>query len=165
MAKPVTKKELLDLSKKGYDKIIKMIDKMPPLERAKEWKTKDRDKNVRDVIYHLYAWHQLMLGWMRIFEEGGHPHLPKEGYTWDMLNELNHEIWLEAQMHDFNDTMLLFENSHNEAMYLIESLSQEAIFTPYYKVIKQPVIGLLDGCMAEHYQWAIEQLNKHNVKK
>lgn len=61
MDKPMNKKELLDMSDTRYLNIMTIISELSAKERVKEWKTKERDKNLRDLIYHLYAWHQLLL--------------------------------------------------------------------------------------------------------
>ncbi len=71
MDKPMNKKELLDMSDTRYLNIMTIISELSAKERVKEWKTKERDKNLRDLIYHLYAWHQLLLRWLKILGEGG----------------------------------------------------------------------------------------------
>lgn len=161
MDKPTTKEELISLSKKGFEQLMAIIDQLPAKERMKEWKVVQRDKNLRDVIYHLYAWHELLLHWMHILLEGGKPALPKEGYTWDNLDELNKDIWLEAQKHPLMDTLELFEISYNNAINIVHQLSDEQIFKPYFEAFNHPIIGLLDGCMNDHYQWALKQLKEN----
>lgn len=165
MDKPMNKKELLDMSDTRYLNIMTIISELSAKERVKEWKTKERDKNLRDLIYHLYAWHQLLLRWLKILGEGGKPALPKEGYTWDDLDALNHEIWLEAQQHPFMDTLERFEMSHQSCMAIIKELPEEAIFKPYYVQFSHPILSLVDGCMADHYHWALTKMNEHYTQK
>ncbi len=159
MLRPKTKDELIKMSQEGFRIIQQMIEELPARERVKTYHTKERDKNLRDILFHLHAWHRLLLKWFQIDAEGGHPVLPELGYTWDHLDELNREFWLEGQQHPFMDALELFENSHHTCMEFIQSLSEEAILTPHaFKFSKNPVMGLLDGCMADHYHWAIEQI-------
>ena len=71
MPRPKTKDDLLTAAKDNYDKLIKLIDGMSekelntPFDFSNEPSKKEahwsRDKNVRDVLIHLYEWHQLML--------------------------------------------------------------------------------------------------------
>lgn len=161
MEKPTTKQALLEMSQQGFNELMTILEDLSAKERIREWKTNERDKNMRDVIYHLHAWHELMLWWVQILLEGGKPELPKRGYTWDDLDELNHEIWLEAQKHPFMDALELFENSHNASMEVIQNLTDEHIFTPYFQAFNHAIIGLLDGCMNDHYQWAIKTVKLH----
>ncbi|MDR2356911.1 MAG: ClbS/DfsB family four-helix bundle protein [Oscillospiraceae bacterium] len=71
MARATTKSELLTAANVNFIKLFTLIDAMPASEQTasfcfdedtagKEthWK---RDKNIRDVLVHLYAWHQLLL--------------------------------------------------------------------------------------------------------
>jgi hypothetical protein len=161
MDKPTTKHALLASSQRGFDELMGMIEQLSAKDRVKEWKTLERDKNIRDVIYHLYAWHELMRTWLHILLEGGKPELPKRGYTWDDLDMLNHEIWLDAQKHPLMDALELFENSYQTCLEEVQTLSEEQIFTPYFKALNHPIIGLLDGCMSDHYQWALGLIKSH----
>ncbi len=141
--------------------MMKIIENLSAKERVKEWKTQERDKNLRDIIYHLHAWHLLMLSWLNVLTEGGKPIIPKEGYTWDTLDELNEDIWNEAQKHPLMDTLELFEKTHKQSMKEIKKLSDNQMFTPFFQTLNHPIIGLLDGCMNEHYIWALSKLNEH----
>lgn len=161
MGKPTTKKELISMSKKGFEHLMAIIDQLPAKERIKEWKTNSRDKNLRDMIYHLHAWHELLLHWIKVLKEGGKPALPKEEYSWDNLDELNHEIWLEAQKHPFMDALELFQDSYHSCMNEVKNLTEEQMFKPYFETLNHPIIGLLDGCMADHYEWGLKLLKEN----
>lgn len=162
MGKPMTKEELLSFSQKGFEEIKACIDQLSAKERLKEWKTSERDKNIRDVIYHLHAWHILLIKWLDVLLEGGRPELPASGYTWDHIDHLNHDLWLEAQKVTFMDTLERFDDSHNRCMRAIEGLSEDQIFKPSFAQFNRPIIGLIDGCMAEHYLWALTKIKTNN---
>ncbi len=71
MARPKTKNDLLQSNNENFEKLWKLIDSFsekefdtafdfsdnPKLKEA-HWQ---RDKNVRDVLIHLYEWHQLLI--------------------------------------------------------------------------------------------------------
>lgn len=74
MPRPTTKTELLNAGAENYEKLNKMISEMTKKEletpfdfsnslskKEAHWK---RDKNLRDVLVHLYEWHQLLLNWV-----------------------------------------------------------------------------------------------------
>lgn len=161
MSKPSTKKELLDTSKASFKALCKIVDNLSARERIKPWKTKSRDQNLRDLLYHLHAWHELMIHWVHIFEEGGKPIIPKDGYTWDELDELNHDFWQEAQQLPFMEVYERLNISYKMCYDSVKSLDEEKIFTAYYPSFQRPIISLLDGCMREHYQWALNEIKKH----
>lgn len=162
MYKPRTKKELLDTSHAQFNALCKIIEHLPAKERIKPWKTKSRDQNLRDLIYHLYAWHKLLINWISILEEGGKPVIPKMGYTWDDLDTLNYDLWLEAKHLPFMEVYECFIESYQACTKIVNTLDDERIFTPYYKMYNHPLISLIDGCMREHYLWAINEIQKHD---
>ncbi len=71
MPRPKTKEELVLASKGNYEKLNLLISQlsqeelMIPFDFSKDQKKKEahwkRDKNLRDVLIHLYEWHQLLL--------------------------------------------------------------------------------------------------------
>ena len=75
MARPTTKKDLIEASNSGYESLMAFIDSMTEQELATSFdfsgdeKKKEahwqRDKNLRDVLVHLHEWHNLTLDWCR----------------------------------------------------------------------------------------------------
>lgn len=70
MPRPTTKSDLLFAAKQNYEKLNLLISKMTEKELQTEFdfsedKKKEahwqRDKNLRDVLIHLYEWQQLLL--------------------------------------------------------------------------------------------------------
>ena len=74
MPRPKTKEELVLASKGNYEKLNLLISQLSeeelqtPFDFSKDQKKKEahwkRDKNLRDVLIHLYEWHQLLLNWV-----------------------------------------------------------------------------------------------------
>ena len=71
MPRPSTKEDLLKAADENYKTLMDFIDSMTekelntpfdfsgqPSKKEAHW---SRDKNVRDVLIHLYEWHQLLL--------------------------------------------------------------------------------------------------------
>lgn len=71
MPRPKTKEELVQASKENYEKLNLFIYKLSeeelqtPFDFSRDQKKKEahwkRDKNLRDVLIHLYKWQQLLL--------------------------------------------------------------------------------------------------------
>ena len=94
MARPKSKDELLEAANLEFSNLWKLIDSMTKEEQTSIFLFEDRDKNLRDVLAHLYEWRIMLENWHRIGTiEGGIPQVPGEGYTWKTLPDLNMKIW------------------------------------------------------------------------
>ena len=91
MPRPKTKEELLLAASKEYQKLWDLINALEEL-KLKEFQFEDRDRNVKDVLVHLFEWHQLAINWVRSNLEGTKtPFLP-EGYNWKTYPKMNVEF-------------------------------------------------------------------------
>ena len=74
MPRPATKTDLITAANEQFDKMWALIESMTeeefgipfdfgddPRDKEAHWK---RDKNLRDILVHLYEWHQLLLNWV-----------------------------------------------------------------------------------------------------
>lgn len=89
MARPKNKQDLIEAANQGYQQLHSRIMPMT-MEAQNELFQFDvtgkkeshwgRDKNIRDVLIHLYEWHQLLLQWIIANETGEcTPFLPEPG--------------------------------------------------------------------------------------
>ena len=106
MARPTTKADLLTAAAENYEKLNVMIDGMTEKEldtpfdfsasakKEAHWK---RDKNLRDILVHLYEWHQLLLTWVHANLRGDNwPFIPKP-YNWKTYGDMNVAFWKKHQ--------------------------------------------------------------------
>ncbi|MDR0542255.1 MAG: ClbS/DfsB family four-helix bundle protein [Dysgonamonadaceae bacterium] len=173
MARPTTKTDLLIAANGQFDKLWKLVDSMPEdLQNApfagnmaatgkeSHW---GRDKNLRDVLAHLYEWHQLLLNWINANQKGEQkPFLP-EPYNWRTYPGMNIEFWKKHQATPLIDAKEMLKTSHKEVMALIETFSNEELFAEK----SLPWIGnsILGGyCVSatsSHYDWAMKKIKIH----
>lgn len=103
MGRPTTKADLLEAAETNYRKLNELTDSMAerellvPFHFQKDEKRKEahwqRDKNLRDVLIHLYEWHKLLLEWAEANKQGeNRPFLP-EPYNWKNYGDMNMEFW------------------------------------------------------------------------
>ena len=118
MPRPKTKEDLLLAAKENFEKLQTLISKLSdeelntPFDFSQDAKKKEahwrRDKNVRDVLIHLYEWHQLLLNWVYSNQEGQEqPFLPAP-YNWRTYGELNLEFWKKHQKTSLKEATELF---------------------------------------------------------
>lgn len=173
MARPTTKPELIEAANAQFNKMWALIDAMSEEERAapfhfgsnfngKEahWK---RDKNLRDVLVHLYEWHQLLLNWVSANQNGkAEPFLPQP-YNWKTYGQMNVEFWEKHQNTPYPKAVEMLMESHAKAMALIDTFSSEELFTKkYFPWTGSSSLGsYCVSATASHYDWAIKKIKQH----
>ena len=129
MPRATSKPELLVSANEQFAKLWKLIDSMSDEEQNAAFLFEDRDKNLRDVLVHLYEWHLMMQSWHKIGTiEGGTPDVPGKGYTWKTLPDLNLKIWEKYQCTLLDEAKRLLCESHNMILALIEPHTNEELF-------------------------------------
>src|SRR5689334_1096422 len=113
MPRPTTKTDLVEAANEQFGKLWKLIDNMTEEEQNAAFQFEDRDKNLRDVLVHLYEWHKMVESWHKIGTlEGGIPDVPGTGYTWRTLPDLNMEIWKKYQNTPLSSAKEMLKESH-----------------------------------------------------
>jgi hypothetical protein len=160
MPRPTSKSELIEAASAGYDKLIGFVDDLPEEQRAREFDFEDRDRNVRDVLAHLVAWHRMMSRWYSEGMAGEKPAIPAPGHTFATTPALNQEIWEAAQSQSLEEARAEFEETHQEMMILIEAHSDEELFTKkHYRWTGSTSLGAyLISATSSHYDWALKKL-------
>lgn len=74
MARPTTKVDLLEAATKQCQRLMTVLNDLTEEEinGTFDWSNQkigkeahwDRDKNIKDVLIHLYEWHQLLIRWI-----------------------------------------------------------------------------------------------------
>lgn len=160
MPRPTTKTDLLEASRKNYETLLAFIDSLPPDAREKKYDLNGRDETISDVICHLYEWHLMMEKWYLEGMAGKKPAIPKEGYTWKTLPEMNRKIWEQYKGTSLKDALAFLKKSHKKMTALIEKHSNEELFTAK----KYPWTGTTSlgayfiSSTSSHYDWALKTI-------
>lgn len=176
MTRPQTKAELIAAATKTHDDLMTFIDSMSPKELTTPFdfstdtnKTEahwNRDKNLRDVLIHLYEWHQLLLTWISS-NLNGHPRpfLP-EPYNWKNYGEMNMMFWKKHQSTSLDKAKQLFERSYAKVIELVNQFSDAELFERgAYPWTGTPVLASsFISSTSSHYRWALKKLKAHRRK-
>lgn len=173
MVRPQTKENLMIAAKENFEKLNTLISKMSdkelttPFDFSKDEKKKEahwkRDKNLRDVLIHLYEWHQLILNWVESNQKGEEkPFLP-EPYNWRTYGDMNVEFWKKHQNTSLEDATRNLEKSHKDVLELAEKFTNEELFSrKIYKWVGGSTLGsYFVSTTSSHYDWAIKKLKVH----
>lgn len=178
MGRPVNKEELREAANANFSRLLEMIEnrteeeKNTPYDFSQDEKKKEahwrRDKNLRDVLVHLYEWHMLLLDWIKNREDGENRPFLMEGYNWKTYGEMNivfqkRGLWLTEEQ-----ALDKLKESHARVMAALETFSQEELFTKnVYPWAKGSAIGAyFISNTSSHYDWAMKKMKAHkkNVK-
>lgn len=163
MARATTKQDLIIAANEQFDKLWKLINSMTEEEQNDTFKFDDRDKNVRDVLIHLYEWHQLLLNWATANRTGEtKPFLPAP-YNWKTYPAMNVELWKKHQNTPYDASKTMLIESHAKVMALIETFSNEELFTKkYFPWTGTSSLGsYCVSTTSSHYDWAMKKIKMH----
>ena len=173
MPRPRNKEDLLIAAEENYEKLNEMIDSLTEAEMntpfdfsADEKKTEahwKRDKNVRDVLIHLYEWHQLMIHFVDENMDGKDTKFLPEEYTWRTIADMNQVFWKKHQSTSFKEARELLARSHAQVLEQIERFTNEQLFlSKVFPAVGGSVLGsYFVSSTSSHYDWAMKKLKAH----
>ena len=162
MPRPTTKAELLELSHANFQKLFTFIDGLSDEEQHATFPEGTMNRNVRDVLAHLHAWHELFFTWYQVGLAGQKPAMPAEGYTWKMTSQLNREIWKKCQAIPLAEIRHSLTASHAKVQAVIEAHTQIELFEKKrYSWTGSTSLGAyLISSTSSHYDWAYKLIKK-----
>lgn len=101
-AKTYYKNDLLIAAADNYKKLNELISNLTKrnlilLLISQKMKKKEahwkRDTNLRDILVHLYEWHQLILNWVHSNQNGKEKSFLPKPYNWKTYGDMNVEFW------------------------------------------------------------------------
>ena len=162
MPRPTTKADLIQAANDQFAKLWTLIDEMSDEEKSADIVPNERDKNVRDVLVHLYEWHCLLLNWIQTNTNGKPaPFLPAP-YNWKTYPQMNVVFWEKHQNTSYTDAETMLKKTHKEVLALIETFSNEALFSKgTFDWTGTTTLGsYCVSATSSHYDWAFKDIKK-----
>jgi len=162
MPRPTTKADLIQAANEQFAKLWTLIGEMSDKEKSADIVPNERDKNVRDVLVHLYEWHCLLLNWIRSnTNRNPAPFLPAP-YNWKTYPQMNVVFWEKHQNTSYTDAETMLKKTHKEVMALIETFSNEDLFSKgAFDWTGTTTLGsYCVSATSSHYDWAIKDIKK-----
>jgi len=125
--RPTSKHDLLEAIERERGKLDAVLATLTPEQMIEpgvvgEW-------SVKDVMAHLAEWERMALGWYRAGLRGEAPEVPAPGFKWNQTPQLNLAIFEKHRDRPLEEVVAWFRSSREEILGVIESLSEEDLFT------------------------------------
>ncbi len=173
MSRPTTKTDLITQATENYDKMNTLIlnlteqELSTPFDFTADEKKKEahwkRDYNLRDILIHLYEWHQLLLRWVQKNQNGDmKPFIPAP-YNWKTYSQMNLNFWKKHQNTSLESAKEMLQESHCQVVNLAKTFSNEELFSKgIYKWVGGSTLGsYFISATSSHYDWAMKKLKAH----
>jgi hypothetical protein len=162
MSRPKNKSDLLIQAKENYEILIQFVDSFSGEEREKDFPEGTLNRNIKDVLAHLHAWHLMVLDWYTVGMSGEKPHMPAKGYTWRTMPDLNREIQQRYAQVSLEDAKGLLRQSYSTVLKMIEMHSDQDLFTKqkYHWTGSTSLGAYLISATSSHYDWAYKLIRK-----
>ena len=166
MAVPRNKYELLKQSHDNFEKMNELINSYSDEERFVDFLPGTMNRNIRDVLAHLYHWHLMFINWYNIGMEGNKPEMPAKGYTWKNIKELNKNILKKYQNHKFEEVKNALDKSHSKLNSIIKNHTDEELFEKkrYQWTGSSSLATYIRSNTLSHYNWAYNIIRKGKKK-
>ena len=176
MGRATTKSDTITAAMSNYEKLNALITELTEKELSTifdftaDTKKKEahwgRDKNLRDVLIHLYEWHRLLIHWVQANRNGENKPFIPEPYNWKTYKDMNVEFWKKHQNTSLDNAKNMYQKSHAEVMKLAETFSNEELFSKgVYKWVGGSTLGsYFVSATASHYDWAMKKLKAHKKR-
>lgn len=163
MARAMTKADLQSSSEEHFTELWSLIGGMHDEMQNATFQFEDRDRNIRDILVHLYEWHQLLILWLTSNFAGVERSFLPAPYNWRTYPKMNLEIWKKHQNTTLVEAKALLKGSHEIVMKLIDKQSNEELYSKEaYKWVKNTTLGsYFVSNTSSHYVWAIKKIKKH----
>ncbi|QTQ13168.1 ClbS/DfsB family four-helix bundle protein [Treponema parvum] len=162
MPRPKTKSDLILAANAQFAKLWELIGGMSEEEKCADIFPNERDKNVRDVLVHLYEWHCLLLNWIKSNASGKSVAFLPEPYNWKTYPAMNVGFWKKHRGTPYVDAEQMLKKTHKDVMSLIETFSDDKLFSKgAFDWTGTTTLGsYCVSATSSHYDWAIKCLKK-----
>lgn len=118
--------------------------------------------SIKDVLAHLTAWEQLLLGWYAAGKRGEAPHTPAEGFTWRQIPALNQQIYEHHHGRPLDAILSEYHASYQQIREAVSTMSSAELFTPrVFPWTNTTTLGsYVTSATSSHYAWARKEIQK-----
>ena len=120
-----TKTDLIDVTRREWDKLCQLTAALPPDLAA----SKDADEtSIKDILAHRAHWIDLFLGWYRDGQAGLEVAFPAPGYKWSDLKDYNRMLRAEHAPLSWDAVQTRLADRNEALMRFLDGLDQDALY-------------------------------------
>lgn len=162
MARPTNKEALIAAAQENFQKLLTYTNELPENLVEQEFPENYLNRNIRDVFAHLYHWHTLVQGWIKVGMTGKKPDIPAKGYTWKTTPQLNQIIQKKYMSLPLEEAKELLNVTHKQMIIIIQSYSEQELFEKkkYKWTGTTSLAAYLISATSSHYDWALKLIKK-----
>lgn len=120
-----TKSDLIDITRKEYDKLVKLIG---GLDHTTAMQKREDDTSIKDVIAHRAHWIDLFLGWYWDGRQGKIVQFPAEGYKWNDLKRYNADLRRLQSDLGWPEAVAFLNDNYLRLMEFLEARSDTELY-------------------------------------
>lgn len=161
MPRPTNKTDLQTLMQKEHAALEKQIEVLT--DEQKECVSMSIESwAFKDVLAHVTAWEQMVLGWYHAGLRGEVPPMPAKGFNWRQIPELNGKIYEVHRERPYPEIKADFDASYLEIKETIESIDNDVMFKPeqFAWTNKNNMGTYFVSATSSHYTWARKEIRK-----
>jgi hypothetical protein len=125
-SEPESKRELLEILQDERRRLDALIGRLSEAELIAPGIEGNRSN--KDLLAHITDWEQRMILWIDDSLAGRAPQRPAPGMTWDDLDRLNEQTYLENKEKALVEVMPASRNSYTQALQAIQELTNDDLF-------------------------------------
>jgi hypothetical protein len=88
------------------------------------------DGSLKDLLAHIAVWDERGLGWIKAAAQGYMPDMPAAGYTWDDMDVLNRQTFLENKDRPLAEVLSRFRGAYRQLLEQARLLSERETDLP-----------------------------------
>ena len=157
-----SKSEFQEKTETAWNELWKCVAEFKETELNHNFRDPPRHTSCpKDILAHLYAWHVLLLDWIKTGAKGQQPDLPAKGFNWRQTRELNQELYEKHRAENFAQIKRKLVRSHNRIMKFAEELDESELLVPSEFAEwtgKLSLCSYIAPNTFSHYRWAKKAL-------
>ncbi|HWD11854.1 ClbS/DfsB family four-helix bundle protein [Pseudochrobactrum sp. sp1633] len=131
MAVPQSKSELIHAIHSNFDKLMRVVQKVPPdktAEKSLEGHVKNTQICVKDLLAYLTGWNELVIKWLEKDRAGEQIDFPETGFKWNELGKLAQKFYRDYDDLSYDALVLRLHEAKEKIILLIASRTNEALY-------------------------------------
>lgn len=131
MAIPQTKDELIEAVSINFDKLIRIIRKVPAgraTEKSLAGHVKDTQMSVKDLLAYLTGWNELVIKWLEKDRAGEQIDFPETGFKWNELGRLAQKFYSDYDVLTYEALLLRLKVAKETIIQQISERTDEALY-------------------------------------